>query len=252
MTLKRSSGSSLRLSFQILLILLCLSGCSSWRKGEDEGEFSYKEPEPPPLVEPETIRTHEFLRESPSGRLYSLNPQRIGIVAQPQFIEGSDPRSYLRSEVTRAKKAGASFLPLHYYVAPDGLVYEGQSTEYAGELGGKRIQDAVLVGMLGDFSQPTTFLTPPQEKTMIQLCAWLCSQHSISPEKIIPADQITADTEPLGVNLKNWFGPTDLLRNRVQQTLSKATAEAAKAREGGFFSSGKKEKRRPPDINEDF
>lgn len=88
---------------------------------------------------------------------------------------------------------------------------------------------------------------------MIQLCAWLCAQHSINPGKIIPANQVNPDAEPLGVNLKNWFGPTDLLRKRVQQTLDKASAEAAKQKEGGFFFSGSsKEKRRPPDINEDF
>ncbi|GMV65086.1 MAG: N-acetylmuramoyl-L-alanine amidase [Candidatus Omnitrophica bacterium] len=249
----RTSIFILRGMLLTLVVAGSLMGCSSWWKGEEEGEFSYKEPEPPPLVEPETIRTHEFLRESPSGRLYSLNPQSIAIVAQPDFIAGSDPRSYLRSEVTRAKKAGASFLPLHYYVAPDGLVYEGQSTEYAGELAHKRIQDSLLVGILGDFSQPTNFLPPPQEKTMIQLCAWLCAQHSINPGKIIPANQVNPDAEPLGVNLKNWFGPTDLLRKRVQQTLDKASAEAAKQKEGGFFFSGSsKEKRRPPDINEDF
>ncbi len=247
-------GDRLPLFFLAVLsvVMILMTGCASWWEKEDPEKFTYEEPEIPPLVQPETIPAHEFLRQTPSGRLYSLKPVRIAIVALPDFMPGSDPKSYLRNQVTKAKSQGSSFLPLHYYLAPEGIVLEGQSIEYAGDLGGRRVPDAVLLGVMGDYDQPTSFMPPAQEKTLVQMCAWLCSQHSIEPSRIVPASEISPEAAPLGANLKNWFGPTDMLRERVRMTLNKAADDAAKEKDSIFSSFRGKDERRPPDINEDF
>lgn len=233
----------------LVLAIILMTGCSSWRTKEEPDQFTYEESEIPPLVQPETVPAHEFLRQTPSGRLYSLKPARIAIVALPNFAAGTDPKSFLRNEVTQAKSQGSSFLPLHYYVAPDGTVFEGQSIEYAGDLAGKRVEDAVLVGVMGDYDQPASFMPPAQETILVQLCAWLCSQHSITPSRIVPATQVSPEATPLGANLMNWFGPTDMLRARVRQTLQKAADEEARAKDS-LFAPFKKDERHTPDIND--
>lgn len=205
-------------------------GCSAWRERRDKGEFKYEEPKLPPLAEPDIIRTQQYLRETPSGRLNSLQPTRIAIVAQPDFVIGSDPTPYLRNQVKKAKQAGAPFLPCHYYIAPEGLVLEGVGAEYCGFIGSRRVGDALLVGVLGDFDKPTNFMPTEQQQALIQLCAWLCAQHSIQPSRIVPATEISNEAEPLGVNLMNWFGPTQTLRDRVTQVLEKNAPKAAKQR----------------------
>jgi hypothetical protein len=234
------------------VLLLLLSGCAYWRDKEEPGQFSYKEPELPPLVQPETIPAHEYLRQTPSGRLYPLKAARIAIVALPDFRPGSDPKSYLRNQVTQSKSQGSSFLPLHFYIAPEGIVLEGQAIEYTGDLGGRRVADAILVGVMGDYDQPTSFMPPEQEMTLVQLCAWLCSQHSIEPSRIVPAAEISPDATPLGSNLMNWFGPTDTLRERVRKTLQKASEDAAKEKDSMFSQFRTKKEKRSPEITEDF
>jgi hypothetical protein len=237
----------------LILFLLGLCGCTWWQNEENQ-EFSYKDPEPPPLVQPEMVEPHEYLRQSPSGRLYPLQANQIAISSLPNFSISSDPRAYLRDQVRKAKEKGSSYLPFHYYIAPDGIVYEGQSVEYAGDIGGKRVSDAVLIGVMGNFDPPTQFMTKEQERTLVQLCAWVCSQHSIDPSQIVPARELSPQAPPLGTNLENWFGETDLLRERVRQTLQKDLNQKAKEKEGGFMSGimGSKQERRPPDLNEDF
>ncbi len=205
-------------------------GCSAWRERRDTGKFKYDEPKLPPLEEPEIVRTQQYLRETPSSRLNALQPTRIGIVALPDFVVGSDPTPYLRNQVKKAKQAGAPFLPCHYYIAPEGIVLEGIGSEYCGYIGKHRVGDALLVGVLGDFSQATSFMPTEQQQALIQLSAWLCAQHSIQPSRIVPATEVSEEAEPLGVNLMNWFGPTDTLRSRVTQVLEKNAPKAAKQR----------------------
>jgi hypothetical protein len=245
-------GLPLRIGSVAVTLLVLLTGCAFWREKSDPEQFEYQEPDLPPLVQPETIPAHEYLRVTPSGRLYPLKPARIAIASMPDFQAGSDPKSYLRNQVTKAKGQGSSFLPFHYYLAPEGIVFEGQSIEYAGDLGNKRVGDAVLVGVLGDYGQPANFMPPAQEKVLIQLCAWLCSQHSIEPSQIVPASEISPDATPLGTNLMNWFGPTDMLRERVRKTLQKGGEDAEKEKNSILAPLRTKKDRRPPDINEDF
>ncbi len=248
----RRTGLPCAVSGILVAMIFCLAGCGSWREKNNQETFTYQEPEIPPLVQPQIIPTHEYIRQTPSGRLYPLKPARIAIVAMPDFIVGSDPEPYLRNHVSKAKSQGSSFLPFHYYLSPDGVVYEGQSTEYAGDLGGRRVTDAILLGVMGDYDQPASFMPPPQEKMLVQLCAWLCSQNSIEPSQIVPAREINPDAPPLGVNLQNWFGPTDTLRERVRLTIQKGNEDARKREESLLAPLRTKKERRPPDINEDF
>ncbi len=248
----RRVGLPLVLVGTILAMITILMGCGSWRGKDNPGEFKYEEPDLPPLVQPEMVSPHQYLRQTPSGRLYPLKPARIAIVALPDFLPGSDPRSYLRNQVNKAKAQGSSFLPLHYYLSPEGLVFEGQSTEYMGDLGGRRMPDVVLLGVMGDYDQPASFMPPSQERMLVQLCAWLCSQHSIEPSQIIPASEISPDADPLGVNLKNWFGPTDMLRERVRQTIQKGVTDAAKQKESLLAPLRSKKERPSLDFNEEF
>ena len=236
----------------VAIVMLLLGGCGSWREKNNPETFSYQEPEIPPLVQPDIVPTHEYIRQTPSGRLYPLKPARIAIVAMPDFIVGSDPEPYLRNHVSKAKSQGSSFLPFHYYLSPDGIVYEGQSTEYAGDLGGRRVADAILLGVMGDYDQPASFMPPAQERMLVQLCAWICSQNSIEASQIVPASEINPEVAPLGVNLQNWFGPSNMLRERVRQTIQKGNEDAAKEKDSLLAPFRSKKERRPPDINEDF
>jgi hypothetical protein len=191
----------------------------------------------------------------PSGKLYHLSPARLAIVGLGDFGTGSDPIAYLRAAARKAKESGDPFLPYHYYVAPDGEVFEGQSDEFCGSLAGKRIPDTLIVGVLGNFNG-TSFLGEDQAQILVQLCAWLCSQHSVRPQNIHPARTINPEMEPLGENLQNWFGPTQMLRNRVNQTLVQGAEVNAKqkAKEKGVFSTliHGKSKPPPPEMTEDF
>jgi hypothetical protein len=241
------------LAAAMALALLLLS-CSSLRQKEGSEKFSYKEPPVPPLEKPEIVPTQKFLRQTPSGTLHTLQPARIGIVALPDFVAGSDAKAYLRTQVAKAKQQGGGFLPLHYYIAPDGAILEGVDVEYCGNLAGKRIPDAVLVGVLGDYDEPANFMPEDQQSSLIQLCAWVCVQHSIQPSSIVPANRINPEAPKLGVNLMNWFGPTHMLEERVAKTINQGAEKQAKKheKEKGVISSLLRDSQKKPEMLGDF
>jgi len=233
----------------LLIIAVILQGCSNLHK-KDEGKFEYKEPEPPPLVKPKVTPNHKYLRMSKSGVLNSLNPERIAVASLADFSLETNPESYLNKKANEAKKMGAPFLPFHYYVAPDGNVFEGIESGYCGWLVGTRVPDSLLVGVLGDFDETTVFLKGEQETSLVQLLAWLCSENAIEPNDIVPITKINRNAQPLGKNLESWFGPSHTLRTRVDKTLDAAAQK--KGEKEGFMSSffGKEEKRDPPDFSD--
>ncbi len=225
------SKNSITIMTALALSMCLLSvGCSSLRE-DDPTELTYEEPKLPPLAPPNTVETNRFLGTLPSGRLYDLNPERIAIAALPDYLPGSDPKTYLNNVVRREKAKGSSYLPYHYYITPEGEIFQGQSEERCGYLEGQRVPDTFLLGVLGDYDSPTQFIPEPQQMALIQMCAWLCYQNSIPSQKIIPANQLNPNSPPLGQNLAIWFGPTQTLRNRVDSTM---TQEATESREKGF------------------
>ncbi|MCA9446706.1 MAG: N-acetylmuramoyl-L-alanine amidase, partial [Candidatus Omnitrophica bacterium] len=195
-----------------LSILTVLIGCSALRE-DDATELTYAEPKLPPLSRPKVVETNRFLGTLPSGRLYDLVANKIAIAALPDFNGSSDPKTYLNNVVRREKSRGSSYLPYHFYISPSGDIFHGQSESRCGYLEGQLVRDSFLVGIMGDYNQPTNFMPEPQQMAMIQLCAWLCYENSIDSRNIIPATQLSPEAEPLGENLANWFGPTQTLRS---------------------------------------
>lgn len=231
----------------LVLGLAVLAGCSSLR--ERDGEFSMEEKDPHPFVEPQVIGSHMYMSTTASGMLKSLNPTRIVVDDLPDFLPGSDARAYLKNLAKRSKTEGKSFLPYHYYISSEGMILEGQDEEYCGYLGDRESDDALLVGVLGSFEAPAEFLAGEQEKALVQLCAWLCSTHSISPTQIYPADQASGGSEGMGPNLASWFGSTDTLRTEVGRTLE----EEKKAMEKrGARASFLRQKDERPSIESAF
>ena len=233
----------------MLILAVVLGGCSNLDK-KDDGKFEYKEPKPPPLVKPEITPNHKYLRMTKSGVLNSLNPERIGIASLADFSPETNPESYLNRKAKEAKKMGASYLPYHYYVAPDGSILEGIESEFCGWLLGERVGDSLLVGVLGDFDETPVCLKGEQETSLVQLLAWLCSENAIEPKDIVPITKISSHAQPLGKNLKSWFGPTQTLRTRVDRTLDAAARK--KGEKKGFMSSffGMEEERVRPDFSD--
>lgn len=208
----------------MLIAVSCLGGCSS-RKTEDPTQLTHAEPKLPPLHRPDIVETSRFLGTLPSGRLYDLSAQGIAVAALPDFREGSDPRTYLNEVVQREKSRGSSYLPYHFYVTPAGQIFQGQSERRCGSLEGSIVRNHFIVGVMGDYDSPTTFMPEVQQTALIQLCAWLCHQYSLDPRKITPAPDVNPESPPLGQNLAIWFGPTQTLQTRVDSTLAQGVTE---------------------------
>ena len=232
------------------IAIVLLAGCLPFvSRNDDDGEWEYEEPKPHAYVEPDTVGRHRYLPISPSGYQYNLVPSRIGIGDLSDFAGDSEPAGYLKSLARKSKQAGNPFLPYHYYISPDGMVYDGQDTEYCGYIAEKRIDDAVLVGVLGNFDVPDHFLEENQERALVQLCAWLCAKHAIPPSAIVPINEINPAAAELGANLKSWFGPTQMLHTKIEQTLDLKREELEKK---GLQSSFNKRKENRPDIDAAF
>jgi hypothetical protein len=204
--------------FLAVLLFPLVVGCAA-KKDLDDPDFTYEEPEPHPYIEPEVIRSHHYLATTPSGNLYKLVPTRIVVDDLSDYEDRGDPRGYLKILATKSKSQGLPFLPYHYYVSPEGMVLEGQNEEYQGYLGGKRDDQSILVGVLGNFEDATKFVPPPQEKALVQQLAALCMNHAISPRAIVPAYEVDPSAGEMGLNLRSWFGATQTLQANVERTL---------------------------------
>jgi len=245
----RNTNPILLFSTFVLAFPLLLGGCLPFvSKDSEDGEHKYEEREPYPFVQPEIVDRHRYLSHTPTGNLYSLVPQKIGVVEVRGFGADGDAEVFLKSYTKKVKSEGGSFLPDHYYVAPDGQIFGGQETDYCGYLARKRAEDALLVGVLGDFSQPTHFLSPEQERSLVQLCAWLCTRNSIDPGAIVPANEINPEVGELGVNLANYFGPTQTLRRDVEKTMALGKEEMEDDSFGASFRRRKRERPDPLDA----
>jgi hypothetical protein len=222
--MNRKPGISVVAALLALTALVTLQGCASLRE-EKATELTYAEPKVPPLAPPDTVETSRFLGTLPSGRLYDLHPNKIAVAALSDYQAGSDPRTYLNNLVRKEKSRGSSYLPYHFYVTPEGQIFQGQSEGRCGYLEGQLVKDTFLIGVFGDYNDPTNFMPETQQMALIQLCAWLCHQNSISSQSIVPATQLNPKSPPLGENLSIWFGPTQTLRTRVDSTLAQGAEE---------------------------
>ena len=218
----------------VLLVGGILAGCSAWR-GEGPSELSYDEPNLPPLARPKTVEASRFLGTSPSGHLHDLLANKIAIAALPDFPTTSDPITYLQNVVRREKSRGTSYLPYHFYIAPSGDVFQGQSERRCGYLEGKLVRDSFLIGVMGDYSNPVQFIPEAQQMALIQTCAWLCYEYAIQAQNIVPAPQLNPESPPLGENLAIWFGPTQTLQSRVNSTLTQEFMEADEGPRHPFY-----------------
>lgn len=223
----------------MVCLAVSLAGCSASKGSDDPSDFAYEEPPPPPLEEPEILPAYKFIRDQPSGRFTRLLPSSIAVISLSNYIPGSDPRPFLQNEARKSKQAGGAYLPYHFYVSPEGEVYGGVEIEHAGMIGGRTVDSAILVGVLGNYEPATSFPPEVQMTTLVQLCAWLCVQYSIQPGKIIPVTELDPSFEPLGTNLANYFGPTQMLVERVNKTLYQGQEERIKQleKEKGFIGS---------------
>lgn len=73
------------------------------------------------------------------------------------------------------------------------------------------VKDTFLIGVMGDYNAPTAFMRKTQQMALIQLCAWLCYQNSISTQNIVPVTDLNPNSSPRRESLD----PEPLVRPRL-------------------------------------
>lgn len=120
-------------------------------------------------------------------------------------MEGADVAAYLRrlQQWSRRERAWVD-VPYHYVIAPDGVVYEGRSLEWAGDSNtAYDTAGQVQVMLMGNFEeqQPTS----AQLRAAAQLLAQLMMRHSLGPERIVAHRHHTSQTVCPGAKLMAMF-----------------------------------------------
>jgi len=74
-------------------------------------------------------------------------------------------------------------IPYHFKIDLQGRIWEARSLEFAGETNTSYDPTGhALICVMGNFEEQS--VTPEQLDSVVQLCAWLCSQYNIPPERI--------------------------------------------------------------------
>ena len=121
------------------------------------------------------------------------------------WSEGADVASYLRrlQQWSRRERAWVD-VPYHYIVAPDGTVYAGRDTAWAGD--SNTVYDTtgqLQVMLLGNFEEQRP--TAAQLQATARLLASLMTAHGLSPDRIVAHRHHTTQTVCPGIHLMSVF-----------------------------------------------
>lgn len=160
----------------------------------------------------------EPYRSRPHSQITGLTVHHQGEV----WKDGADVAAYLRrlQQWSRRERAWVD-VPYHFVIAPDGLVYEGRSLDWAGDSNtAYDTAGQVQVMLLGNFEEQQP--SAAQLLSATRLLAKLMLAYSLGPQAIVAHRHHTTQTVCPGQNLMAVF---DDLRREAHRV---ASAEVAR------------------------
>jgi uncharacterized lipoprotein YddW (UPF0748 family) len=108
-------------------------------------------------------------------------------------------------------------VPYHYFIAPDGTVFEGRNPNMVGETNTEYDPTGhLLICCLGNYEEQE--FTSAQLDALTRLIAWACAQYNISYETIASHRDHSKQTTCPGRNLYQYF-QNGYIKNRVKELL---------------------------------
>lgn len=157
-------------------------------------------------------------RSRPHSQITGLTVHHQGEI----WRDGADVAAYLRrlQQWSRRERAWVD-VPYHFVIAPDGVVYEGRSLEWAGDSNtAYETAGQVQVMLLGNFQEQEP--SAAQLLSATRLLAKLMVTYSLGPQTIVAHRHHTTQTVCPGQNLMAVF---DDLRREAHRL---ASAEVAR------------------------
>jgi len=170
-------------------------------------------------------------------RPVAVNPRTVWQAAEPKPYKTHVPvRITVHHEGTRLEKTADAAkkikniqswgmgkdrnwtdVPYHYFIAPDGTVYEGRNPNTVGETNTEYDPTGhLLICCLGNYEEQE--FTAEQLDALTRLIAWACTQYNISYETIASHRDYSKQTTCPGRNLYQYFR-NGYIKKRVKELL---------------------------------
>ena len=113
-------------------------------------------------------------------------------------------------------------VPYHFFIAPDGKIYEGRDWHYIGETNTKYDPSGhFLINVLGNYEIQTP--NPAQLNAIMDLMAWAVSEFNIPLDRI-KGHRDYADTDCPGMNLYSYL-KDGTIRKGIEERLHRASTK---------------------------
>lgn len=145
--------------------------------------------------------------ELPSGSFKTHTPTRITLVhSSATFSAGDDPRSFMKNAQQRDMERGWGDLGAHYYIDPNGVIYQSRRIFIQGHVEGFDSEGHVLIVPIGNYNtiDPMDEDMKQFRQNLVQLIAWLIQHHEISRDTVRTLSAYV-DRETEGELLERWL-----------------------------------------------
>lgn len=111
-------------------------------------------------------------------------------------------------------------VPYHFFIAPDGKIYEGRDVNTVGETNTEyNPAGHLLICCLGNYEEQE--FPEAQLNSLVRLIAWCSRTYKISPETLATHRDYSKQTSCPGKNLYRYF-ENGVVRQRVKDLLKKS------------------------------